>query len=105
MLDWADLLSADPAYNLASTESLLSNPDTDDDEYTETLRHAFRSAYTERRERWIFDGETHERMRLYRLACRIEAMACFPLWYQDATPQERSEYEAQHREFLARYDV
>lgn len=105
VLDWADLLSADPAYNLASTESLLLNPDTEGDEYTQMLRHAFRTAYTQQRECWAFDRETHKRMRLYRLACRVNAMACFPLWYQDATPEERAERETEHWAFVAQYVV
>ena len=42
-------------------------------------------------------------MRLYRLPDRLNAIACLPLWYQDATPEERDERAAEHRAFMDRY--
>lgn len=62
-----------------------------------------RTAYAETRDEWSFDAATRERMREYRLTCRVDAMACLPLWYQDATTAEKAKREADHREFLARY--
>lgn len=42
-------------------------------------------------------------MHVYRLTARLDAMACLPLWYQDATPEERDERAAEHRAFVAQY--
>jgi hypothetical protein len=33
----------------------------------------------------------------------VDAMACLPLWLQDATPTERDERERQHRTFVPPY--
>jgi aminoglycoside phosphotransferase (APT) family kinase protein len=104
VLDWANLLSADPAYNLANAESLLLDTENED-ERTNSLRHVFRTAYADVREDWTFDEATRERMDVYHLTCRLDAMACLPLWHQDATPEERDERAMEHREFVARYDI
>ncbi|QLH75912.1 phosphotransferase [Halosimplex rubrum] len=101
VLDWANLSSADPAYNLAKVEFSLLKPVRDDPERTAELRETFRSAYAEGRESWAFDEPTLERMAVYRLTDRLDAMACLPLWYEDATPAERDERAAEHRTFLA----
>jgi aminoglycoside phosphotransferase (APT) family kinase protein len=103
VLDWANLTAADPAYNLAKAEAHLLTPESDDEERTEDLRRIFRSAYAEDREDWSFDESTRERIREYRLTCRVDAMACLPLWYQDATPAEKDRREAEHRAFVDRY--
>lgn len=103
VLDWANLSAADPAYNLAKVEAHLLTPETDDDARTETLRETFRTAYAETRGDWSFDAATRERMAVYRLTDRLDAMACLPLWHQDATPAERDERAAEHRAFVARY--
>jgi aminoglycoside phosphotransferase (APT) family kinase protein len=103
VLDWANLSAADPAYNLAKAESHLLAPETNDEELTETRRQRFRTAYAETRDDWSFDAPTRERMREYRLTCRVDAMACLPLWYQDARTAEKDRREAEHREFVARY--
>jgi len=101
VLDWANLSAAEPAYNLAKVEFSLLKPVRDDLERVATLRETFRSAYTEGREGWTFDEPTPERMAAYRLTDRLDAMACLPLWYEDATPAERDERAAEHRAFLA----
>ncbi|QLH84870.1 phosphotransferase [Halosimplex pelagicum] len=101
VLDWANLSAADPAYNLAKVEFHLLKPVRDDPERTAVLRETFRSAYAEGREGWTFDEATLERMAVYRLTDRLDAMACLPLWYEDATPAERDERAAEHRAFLA----
>ncbi|MCU4741868.1 phosphotransferase [Halobacteria archaeon AArc-m2/3/4] len=103
VLDWGVVLSASPAFNIANAESLLLTPDSDDAERTDELRQALRTAYTDTRDDWSFDEATRERMRIYRLTCRLDAMACLPLWYQDASPSERDERAAAYREAVVRY--
>jgi aminoglycoside phosphotransferase (APT) family kinase protein len=104
VLDWANLSSAEPAYNLAQTEFYLLSPITDGPQQTSRLRKAFRTAYTEARtDDWSFDDPTRERLDVYRLACRLGAMACLPLWYQDASPEERTERAAEHRAVVEQY--
>jgi len=103
VLDWANLAAADPAYNLAKAEAHLLTPESDDEERTEALRRIFRSASAEARGDWSFDESTRERIREYRLTCRVDAMVCLPLWYQDATPAEKDRREAEHRAFVDRY--
>lgn len=49
------------------------------------------------------DDPTREPMDVYRLACRLGAMACLPLWYQDASPEERTERAAEHRAVVEKY--
>lgn len=103
VLDWGIFLAGAPAYNLANTESLLLTPDIDPADRTEELRQTFRSGYSEMRPDWSFDDATRKRMDVYRLACRIDAMACLPLWYRDASPSERDERAAEHRAFVSQY--
>lgn len=103
VLDWGLVTAAAPAYNVASAESLLLTPDSDDDARTAELRRALRSAYAETREGWSFDEAVRDRMSVYRLACRLDAMACLPLWYRDASPSERDARAAEHRAFVADY--
>ncbi|WP_436928395.1 phosphotransferase family protein [Halosimplex halobium] len=101
VLDWANLSAAEPAYNLAKVEFHLLKPVRDDEVRTAELRETFRSAYAGGREEWRFDEATLERMAVYRLVDRLDAMACLPLWYEDATPAGRDERAAEHRAFLA----
>jgi aminoglycoside phosphotransferase (APT) family kinase protein len=103
VLDWANLSAADPAYNLAKVEAQLLSPKDDGEERTADLRETLRSAYRRERPSWDFDDATRERMAVYRLADRLDAMACLPLWHEDATPEARDRVAADHREFLARY--
>lgn len=103
VLDWANLSAADPAYNLAKVETALLPTDGESGDRADALRETFRTAYAETRGDWAFDESTRDRMRLYRLTDRLDAMACLPLWYQDATPEERDERAAEHRAFVARY--
>jgi len=103
VLDWGLLSAAAPAYNIAKTESFLLSPDRDGPDVVETLREQFRSAYTRQRDGWSFDEATRERMRLYRLTCRIDAMSCLPLWHEDASPAEREQIADRHRAFVAEY--
>lgn len=102
VLDWANLLAADPVYNLATTEALLLDPDRED-EPTADLRGAFREAYAEARPGFAVDDSVRERLRVYRLTCRLGAMACLPLWHRDATPAERDRRAAEHRERVRAY--
>lgn len=103
VLDWANASASDAAYGLATAESLLLTPDRDGGERTAALRDAFRSAYVEERADWAFDDGTEALIRVYRLAKRLDAMACLPLWYEDATPAERDERAAEHRDFVREY--
>ncbi|MWG33282.1 phosphotransferase [Halomarina oriensis] len=100
VLDWANLSAADPAYNLAKVETRLLSPEDDGETRTADLRETFRSAYRRERPSWTFDDATLERMALYRLTDRLDAMACLPLWYQDASPKERDDVAADHRAFV-----
>jgi aminoglycoside phosphotransferase (APT) family kinase protein len=103
VLDWGLLSAGPPAYNLATTESLMLAPEADGPDLTAELRERFRSAYTQSREGWRFDEATEERMSVYLLTCRIDAMACLPLWHQDASPAERDEVAEKHRSFVRQY--
>lgn len=101
VLDWARLAASDPAYNLASAESLLLDERRDGPDRTESLRRIFRDAYAGARDGWTFDRSVRERIRGYRLDCQLSAMACLPLWYED--PEERNARERGHRGFFAEY--
>lgn len=101
VLDWGNLSAAEPAYNLASAESLLLAPDRDDPERTDELRRTFREAYAGARDGWSFDDAVRERLAVYRLVCRLHAMACLPLWHQSA--EERDRREGEHRAFVEQY--
>lgn len=103
VLDWAGTTSADPAYSIANTESLLFDPVVEDDGLVASLRTAFRETYADEREGWSFDADVRERIEVYHLANRLDAMACLPLWYEDATPAERDEQERYHRAFVSRH--
>ena len=103
VLDWANLSAAEPANNLAQTEFYLLSPEAGGPQRTERLRETFRTAYTEARNEWSFDEPTRERMEVYRLVCRLGAMACLPLWYQDASAEERDERANEHRAFVKQY--
>lgn len=103
VLDWANLSSAEPAYNLAQTEFYLLTPEADDLRRTSNLREKFRTAYTQARTGWSLDEPTRERMSVYRLASRLGAMACLPLWYQDASAETRDKRAQEHRAFVEQY--
>lgn len=103
VLDWANLRSTDPAYNLAKAESHLFDPTQNDEARAARLRERFRTSYADARAGWAFDDATRDRIDTYRLACRVDAMACLPLWFENATPAQRDERERQHRAFLDRY--
>lgn len=103
VIDWGLIMAAPPAFNLANAESLLLSPDTDPTARTAALRRRFRQAYAETREGWSFDAQTRDRMEVYRLCCRLDAMACLPLWYQDATPEQRDVRAEEHRQFIRQY--
>lgn len=103
VIDWGNLSAMEPAFNLAYVESMLLSPERDGEERTAELREAFRTAYADAREGWEFDAARLERIRVYRLCYRLDAMACLPLWHQDATPAEKAEREQEHREFVRQY--
>lgn len=102
VLDWGVIMAVAPAFNIASAESLLLTPDSDNAARTGALRRTLRTAYTDIRDSWSFDAAILERMHVYQLTCRLDAMACLPLWYQD-TPVERDKRAAEHRKFVAQY--
>lgn len=109
VLDWANLMSAPPAFNLAIAESKLLKPDLNTDADASAgqageLRRALWSAYESVRDGWSFDEATRKRLRVYRLAYRLDAMACLPLFSQiDPTLDDREVRAAEHRAFVNQY--
>ena len=109
VLDWANLMSAPPAFNLAIAESKLLKPDLNTDADASAgrageLRRELRDAYESMRDGWSFDEATRERIRVYRLAYRLDAMACLPLFSRiDPTLDDREIRTAEHRAFVEQY--
>jgi aminoglycoside phosphotransferase (APT) family kinase protein len=102
VLDWANLSTADPAYNLACVEYNLLH-DGDDEATRESHRTALREAYTAGRVDWAFDASVTERMDTYALLKRCDAMACLPLWHEGRDREGRARVERIHREVVGRY--
>lgn len=100
VLDWANLSTTDPAYNLACVEYHLLN-DGDDGATHERHRTALRQAYAAGREDWTFDASVTERMATYALLKRCDAMACLPLWHEEKDRAGRARVERVHRETLS----
>ena len=109
VLDWANLMSAPPEFNLAIAESKLLKPDLNTDASASAgrageLRRALWDGYESVRDEWTFDVATRERIRLYRLAFRLDQMACLPLFARiDPTLNDREVRAAEHREFVEQY--
>lgn len=101
VLDWANLTAAEPAYNLAKVEAHLFDAHEDGVDRAAELRGVFRDAYERERADWAFTAAVEARMETYGLTARLDAMACLPLWMEDATPAEKDEREREHREFVA----
>ena len=102
MLDWANLSTADPAYNLACVEYHLLN-DGDGPATRESHRTALRDAYAAGREDWAFDASVTERMETYALLKRCDAMACLPLWHEEKDREGRARVERLHREAVGAF--
>ena len=101
VLDWANLDASEPAGNLASAEFYLLDAGDPDDATVEARREAFRRAYeAARTDDWTFTDDVRERMAAHAFGTRLGAMACLPLWHEDATPAERDAVEADHRAFV-----
>ena len=109
VLDWANLMSAPPGFNLAIAESKLLKPDLNTDASASAgrageLRRALWSGYESVRGEWPFDAATRERVRVYRLAFRLDQMACLPLFDRiDPTLDDREARAAEHRAFVEQY--
>lgn len=109
VLDWANLMSAPPGFNLAIAESKLLKPDLNTDAdasagRTGELRRALWDAYASVRDGWTFDAAARERIRVYRLAYRLDTMACLPFFYRaDPTLDDREARAAEHRTFVKQY--
>jgi aminoglycoside phosphotransferase (APT) family kinase protein len=103
VVDWGLLSAHDPAHNVAYTECALISPEMDGQDRAQELRTVFRDAYTDTREHWVFDEQRRERIRVYRLLYRLDAMACLPLWLKNAPPKRRDEREQDHRDFVSQY--
>lgn len=103
VIDWADVTAADPVYNLAKAETFIYTSTAHLDHPTDALRRGFRSSYSEARSGWTIDDSVRERLRVYRLVCRVRAMMLFPLWYRRAPPALREEVATAHREFVGEY--
>lgn len=102
VLDWANLTTAEPVYNLAKVESHLFDPVTEPDRAS-TLRTLFRDTYQRARSGWTLTPAMEERMETYPLKCRTEAMACLPLWLENASPARKADCERDHRAFVAAF--
>lgn len=102
VLDLANLSSTDPAYNLAAVEYHLLH-DRDDPAIRARHRAALRDAYAAGREAWTFDAAVRERMDLYVLKKRCDAMACLPLWHAEKAQMGRARVERLHREAVAEW--
>jgi aminoglycoside phosphotransferase (APT) family kinase protein len=112
VLDWANLTSIEPAYNLARVESHLLDSGDPDAATLAARRETFRDAYENARTtvldpandaEWAFTDEVRERIDCNLLLARLDAMACLPLWHRERTPVERDAVERSHRAFLADY--
>ncbi len=109
VLDWANLMSAPPGFNLAIAESKLLKPDLNTDASASAgrageLRRALWNGYESVRDEWTFDAATRERIRVYRLAFRLDQMACLPLFANiDPTLDDREIRAAEHRAFVEQY--
>jgi len=104
VLDWANLSVREPVYNLANAESLLLDPGAGDSEARAAeLRALFRDSYEAARDGWAFTEAKRARMETYLLGCRAGAMACLPLWLEDATDRQKAEREREHRAYVAEY--
>lgn len=101
VLDWGNVMACEPAYALATVESMLLSPERDSSDRTTELRELFQQSYDDARSDWSFTPERRERMDFYRLIYRLNSMACLPLWHSDS--DERDRYEQLHREFVGRY--
>lgn len=97
VLDWANLLAADPVYNLATAEYHMVGAGTPG------LREMLRGTYERERDGWTVTDAVTQRLETYALKCRIDAMACLPLWLRDATTAEKDEREREHRAAVADY--
>jgi len=101
VLDWANLSASEPAGNLANVEYHLLDADDADESTVEARREAFRRTYRDARtDDWAFTDDVRERMAAHEFGTRLGAMACLPLWHEDATPAERDAVEADHRAFV-----
>jgi aminoglycoside phosphotransferase (APT) family kinase protein len=109
LLDWANLMSAPPGFNLAIAESKLLKPDLNTDASASAgrageLRRALWDGYESVRDEWTFDAATCERLRVYRLAFRLDQMACLPLFADiDPTLDDREARAVEHRAFVEQY--
>jgi aminoglycoside phosphotransferase (APT) family kinase protein len=109
VIDWGILMAAPPAFNIAITEGKLLKPDHNGDSNPTTgrageLRDVMWDAYTAKRDGWTFDEGTRERIHVYRLAYRLDSMACLPLYFStDPTLDDREARADEHREFVAQY--
>jgi aminoglycoside phosphotransferase (APT) family kinase protein len=102
VLDFANCSTADPAYNLACAEYHLLGVD---DEAATVARHraVLREAYAAGRDAWTFDEAVEARLQTYALKCRVDAMACLPLWHEEKSSTGKDSVERAHREAVAAY--
>jgi len=101
VLDWQDVLAADPEYNLAATEFLFVDSSFRDPEIRGRLRGALRDGY--RSEREFEFGEEYERRRpIYQLSTLLWRMGGFEDAFADETGLARARAEAQYREQFER---
>jgi aminoglycoside phosphotransferase (APT) family kinase protein len=102
VLDWVDLVAGDPVYNLATVEDHNINWQTQDVVRRRRLREQFLAAY-DAHSSDSRPADFHDRKRLYHLCHRLNAMACLPDWYANASEEIRTERAAVHRAFVREY--
>ena len=104
VLDWADLVAGDPVYNLVTVEDHNINWQTRDVVLRRRLRDRFLAAYDARRPGGRPTGDDYRhRKRVYHLCHRLNAMACLPDWYADASESVTDERAGEHRTFVREY--
>lgn len=102
VLDWVGLVAGDPVYNLVTVEDHNINWQTQDIVLRRRLRKQFAAAY-ETNYSGDRPADFYDRKRTYHLCHRLNAMACLPDWYANASKEVTDERAAVHRAFVREY--
>ena len=100
VLDWGCILAEDPAYNIAKVEANFLENSWVTDKQAKNLRNIFRETYAYYRSDWEFTESIERRLRFYKFTTRIDAMASFPLWFQEYDSQQKRDIEEYYREYV-----
>lgn len=103
-IDWGNLSTTDPAFDLVALEENLSGRGPLDDPLRRRVRGAIRDGYAETAPSRCLggypptrDGAPTRRGELYYATARLAPLVWFSLWYGGATDGERSEAAETHR--------